>query len=206
MEKCKACKSTEVIELQSSEVIKYKDKDLTIAIDYSTCGNCQREFVSKNQILSNDARIRAAKKEFDGLMSSQDLKRARKSLGLTQEAAALLFGGGINAFSKYERGEVTQSTALDLLIKACLKWEEVFQYVMDESGTPSTGFVSKLTRTQSVFWRLTPTSVGSSDSDTGYMVSSNAKKASPSWNQQVVDLAQSNNLPSSGYGETINVH
>lgn len=36
----------------------------------------------------------------------QEVKRIRRKLGLTQKQAANLFGGGVNAFSRYERGEV----------------------------------------------------------------------------------------------------
>ena len=37
----------------------------------------------------------------------------RKRLSLTQAQAARLMGGGDNAFSKYERGEITQSAAMN---------------------------------------------------------------------------------------------
>ena len=40
----------------------------------------------------------------------------RKRLGLTQAQAARLMGGGDNAFSKYERGEVTQSAAMNSVL------------------------------------------------------------------------------------------
>src|SRR5699024_9109270 len=41
----------------------------------------------------------------------------RKQFDLTQQGAALLFGGGTNAFSKYERGDVIQSVAMDRLLR-----------------------------------------------------------------------------------------
>lgn len=52
-------------------------------------------------------------------------RRARRTLGLSQEEAARLFGGGRNAFSKYERGEVAQSVAMDRLIRLCLSHPEL---------------------------------------------------------------------------------
>jgi len=36
---------------------------------------------------------------------------------LTQKDASSLFGGGANAFSKYERGDVIQSDAMDRLMR-----------------------------------------------------------------------------------------
>ena len=35
-----------------------------------------------------------------------DVRRIRRKLKLTQKQAANIFGGGVNAFSRYERGEV----------------------------------------------------------------------------------------------------
>ena len=36
----------------------------------------------------------------------RNVRRIRRKLGLTQKQAANIFGGGVNAFSRYERGEV----------------------------------------------------------------------------------------------------
>nr|WP_294504424.1 type II toxin-antitoxin system MqsA family antitoxin [uncultured Rhodopila sp.] len=43
---------------------------------------------------------------------SADIRRIRRKLGLSQEAAARLTGGGHNAFSRYERGEATPMPAV----------------------------------------------------------------------------------------------
>jgi HTH-type transcriptional regulator/antitoxin MqsA len=43
---------------------------------------------------------------------SSDIRRIRRKLGLSQEAAARLTGGGHNAFSRYERGEVAPMPAV----------------------------------------------------------------------------------------------
>jgi HTH-type transcriptional regulator/antitoxin MqsA len=42
----------------------------------------------------------------------QEIRRIRRDLGLSQVAAARLTGGGHNAFSRYERGEVTPMPAV----------------------------------------------------------------------------------------------
>ncbi|MBI1919848.1 MAG: type II toxin-antitoxin system MqsA family antitoxin [Geobacter sp.] len=41
-----------------------------------------------------------------------ELARIRKKLGLTQKEAALIAGGGHNAFSRYERGEAKPVAAV----------------------------------------------------------------------------------------------
>ena len=126
MTNCKLCKSEDVSGYVEAEEISYKGSSLQVSIAYSLCNNCDREFISKPQILQNEAALRAAKKDYDGLLSSEEIIRARRTLSLTQEQAARVFGGGRNAFSKYERGEVSQSVAMDKLIRICLNHREVF--------------------------------------------------------------------------------
>ena len=126
MTNCKLCKSEDVSGYVEAEEVSYKGSTLQVSIAYSLCNNCDREFISKPQILQNEAALRAAKKDYDGLLSSEEIIRARRTLSLTQEQAARVFGGGRNAFSKYERGEVSQSVAMDKLIRICLNHREVF--------------------------------------------------------------------------------
>jgi len=132
MTNCKLCKSEDISDFDEVEDISYKGDTLQVSIAYSVCKNCNREFISKSQILKNEMFLRAAKKEFDGLLSSEEITQARKKLSLTQEQASRVFGGGRNAFSKYERGEVSQSVAMDKLIRVCLNHREIFRELARE--------------------------------------------------------------------------
>lgn len=133
MNECKVCKSQKVNTLTDYEEIAYKGSQLRVLLEYSVCGLCEREFISKDQIANNEKIIRDAKKIHDGLFSSQEITEARTKLGLTQEQASLVFGGGRNAFSKYERGEVSQSVAMDKLIKQALKHPVVFNDLLESA-------------------------------------------------------------------------
>ena len=130
MTNCKLCRSENIKQLDDIESISYKGTDLSVSMEYSICNDCEREFVSKQQILANDSRIRDAKKTVDGLLTSTEIYHARTSLGLTQEQASLVFGGGKNAFSKYERAEVSQSAAMDKLIRICLKHQSILSELL----------------------------------------------------------------------------
>tara|TARA_B110000211_G_scaffold52074_1_gene57394 strand:+ start:718 stop:1158 length:441 start_codon:yes stop_codon:yes gene_type:complete len=103
-------------------------------MEYSVCNECAREFVSRQQILNNDSRVRDAKKSEDGLLTSTDIYHARTSMELTQEQASLVFGGGKNAFSKYERAQVSQSVSMDKLIRICLKHPPVLLELLIGAG------------------------------------------------------------------------
>lgn len=81
------------------------------------CGTCGADPVLEDQIRRNHRRIADTKRRSDGLLAGDDIKLFRESLCLTQQEAATLFGGGTNAFSKYERGDVIQSVAMDRLMR-----------------------------------------------------------------------------------------
>jgi len=65
MTNCKICKSESIRQLDDIESISYKGSVLSISMEYSVCNECEREFVSKQQILNNDSRVRDAKKSVD---------------------------------------------------------------------------------------------------------------------------------------------
>ena len=62
------CKSESITQLNDMESISYKGSVLSISMEYSVCNECAREFVSRQQILNNDSRVRDAKKSEDALI------------------------------------------------------------------------------------------------------------------------------------------
>ncbi|MEX0606017.1 MAG: type II toxin-antitoxin system MqsA family antitoxin [Marinobacter sp.] len=119
MNSCKACGSASVREYSSRESLRYKGRKIDFSVAFSVCDVCDDEFLTTDQIRVNDRAVVAAKRNAEGLLSPEEVKTTRQALGLNQERAAQLFGGGRNAFSKYERGEVAQSVAMDRLIRVC---------------------------------------------------------------------------------------
>lgn len=58
---------------------------------------------------------------------SQEIRRIRRKLGLSQVAAARLTGGGHNAFSRYERGEAAPLPAVINLFRLLDKHPELLK-------------------------------------------------------------------------------
>jgi len=134
MNVCKKCQSDNVNIFLDNEILKYKGAEIPYQLAYSVCQNCEREFISTAQIKANDCRVREAKKVHDDLMSAVEIKQAREQLSLTQEQASQVFGGGRNAFSKYERSEVAQSVAMDKLIRVALSNSDAYQFLLEQEG------------------------------------------------------------------------
>ena len=107
----------------TSPEIRHEDRMITFAgneypvvEEYYYCKNCSHEWVSPAQLKESLAQVTAIKRRAQGFLAPQDIKDLRERHGLTQKQAAIIFGGGDNAFSKYERGEIYPSTAMDKLM------------------------------------------------------------------------------------------
>lgn len=129
MHRCNACGSANATLREEQEYVRYRNGHVSVSLAFCVCNECGHEFIPRDVIKMNDAAIRDAKRSHDGLSTPGDIQRSRRLLGLTQEEAAEAFGGGANAFSKYERGEVTQSVAMDRLIRLCVNHPELLDEI-----------------------------------------------------------------------------
>lgn len=64
---------------------------------------------------------------------SQEIRRIRRKLGLSQVAAARLTGGGHNAFSRYERGEAVPMVAIVNLFRLLDKHPKLLKDIVKAS-------------------------------------------------------------------------
>ena len=82
------------------------------------CTSCGEGVFTSEESESYLKAVRAFRDKVDAQpLLPSEVKRIRKKLGLTQKQAGEIFGGGIRAFSQYERGESTQSKATDGLLR-----------------------------------------------------------------------------------------
>lgn len=92
-------------------------KKYDIRKQYCHCPQCGEEWVTPAQSKASTDQIIASKRRSQGFLAPEDIKALRERHGLTQKQAAAIFGGGENAFSKYERGEIYPTTAMDKLMQ-----------------------------------------------------------------------------------------
>jgi len=127
---CPICETGTLSKRVHTGEIQYRDRTVQVDdLEYSLCNKCGADPVLAEQAKRNQVRFSDAKRKIDGLLSSADIRKARRYLGLTQHAASSVFGGGLNAFSKYERGEVIQSKAMDKLIRLSCRYPDAWTYV-----------------------------------------------------------------------------
>lgn len=129
--KCPACGAAELVRDTRDIPYTYKGETTSIpAVDGDFCPAC-REVVME---LAAAKRHTAAMLEFNKQVNASTVDPAfivnvRKKLALDQREAAEIFGGGINAFSRYENGKTKPPLALIKLLKVLDRHPELLNEV-----------------------------------------------------------------------------
>lgn len=134
MNKCAECGSSDFEVRVEPDEYQRNGQSYTVDVEYSVCRQCGDIVIFSEQIKRNDCVVRDAWRKMDGLLTAQEIVALRNKLGLTQQDAAKFFGGGTNAFSKYERSEVIQSAAMDKLMRAALEVPGMFNWLKQQAG------------------------------------------------------------------------
>ena len=132
---CPVCERGTLSAERYTEQIQHNGKSVTVQdLERYRCDTCGADPVLTEQIRRNQVRICDAKRQADGYFTGDEIKCLRERLGLSQPDAALLFGGGPNAFSKYERGEVVQSLPMDRLLRCAAGFPTLVDYLRVLAG------------------------------------------------------------------------
>jgi len=116
--------------------VEYHGVSRAIESHYSVCDCCGSEQAGPAELRANKRTMVAFKKEVDGLLTGAQVRALREHLGINQSEAARIFGGGPVAFSKYESDDVSQSEAMDKLIRLADELPEAFAILAAEAGVP----------------------------------------------------------------------
>lgn len=117
MKQCALCGSIDTVYETRKREIGYKSHSFAILQKALYCNHCGEAFLSPEDTKTTEREIADFKRSVEHLLTSNEIKQIRKRNDITQKEAAKLFGGGINAFSKYERGESIQSKSTDILLR-----------------------------------------------------------------------------------------
>lgn len=115
-----------------AETIRHGERSVTVeGLSGWFCPECSEamldEASSRRYGEAGDALIRQQREAI-----KREIKRIRMKLGLSQKEAAAIFGGGVNAFSRYERGEVEPGPSTVKLLHLLDKHPELLPEVVNE--------------------------------------------------------------------------
>ena len=114
--RCPICGELQQEYMKKDLIYTYKNIKFTIAQPALWCNACGEGIISSkdNGLVVKD--IQTEKAKIDGILTPDEIKKIRVKLKLTQKEAAELFGGGVNAFNRYEHGKLAMPRAMSELL------------------------------------------------------------------------------------------
>jgi len=92
--------------------LTYKGESITFDMPGWYCDQSEESIHTGEDMKISDRMLNRLKGRSEGLLEPEEIRRIRKKLRLTQEAAGLVIGGGPRAFQKYESGDLLPSRAI----------------------------------------------------------------------------------------------
>ncbi|NWL80504.1 antitoxin [Pseudomonas taiwanensis] len=129
--KCPSCAASELVHDTRDMPYTYKNESTTIpTVTGDFCPACGETVLEA----AESARVSAAMLEFNkqvnaSIVDPSYIASVRKKLALDQREAAEIFGGGVNAFSRYENGKTKPPLALVKLLKILDRHPELLNEV-----------------------------------------------------------------------------
>ncbi|MDA8483264.1 type II toxin-antitoxin system MqsA family antitoxin [Pseudomonas resinovorans] len=129
--KCPSCAASELVHDTRDMPYTYKNESTTIpTVTGDFCPACGETVLDA----AESARVSAAMLEFNkqvnaSIVDPSFIANVRKKLALDQREAAEIFGGGVNAFSRYENGKTKPPLALVKLLKILDRHPELLNEV-----------------------------------------------------------------------------
>ncbi len=126
---CPICGEGRLTERQDRERVAYQGQEDDIPLAFSVCDACGSEQASPAQLRANKRAMIKFQKQVDGLLSGAAIDQLLREWAITQTQAAVIFGGGSVAFSKYKHDDVKQSEPMDRLIRVAAAIPEAFAWL-----------------------------------------------------------------------------
>ncbi len=129
--KCPACGKASMIRDTRDTPYVYKGESTIIpGVTGEFCPACGETILDADE----SARVSALMLEFNqqvnaSIVDPEFIIRVRKKLALDQREAAEIFGGGVNAFSRYENGKTRPPLALVKLLRVLEKHPDLLAEV-----------------------------------------------------------------------------
>ena len=117
--KCPTCREAELVHDTRDLPYTYKGETSIIpAVTGNFCPACAESILDATESKRVMSEMRAFAKQVNAaIVDPSFIVNVRKKLALDQREAAEIFGGGVNAFSRYESGKTKPSLALIKLLK-----------------------------------------------------------------------------------------
>jgi len=129
--KCPSCAAAELMHDTRDMPHTYKGESTVIpAVTGDFCPACGEAVLETGESVRTSAAMLEFNKQVNAaIVDPAFIASVRKKLALDQREAAEIFGGGVNAFSRYENGKTKPPLALVKLLKVLDRHPELLQEV-----------------------------------------------------------------------------
>ena len=129
--KCPSCAAAKLVHDTRDLPYIYKGESTIIpAVAGDFCPACGEAVLEMGESVRTSALMLEFNKQVNAAMVDPGfITRVRKKLALDQREAAEIFGGGVNAFSRYESGKTRPPLALVKLLKVLDRHPDLLQEV-----------------------------------------------------------------------------
>lgn len=117
LENCPFCGKKSYRHTTKSMTLLYKSHPITVKQPGFWCSQCKEGVIGGKDRKATQKELQTLCAKIDGLLSPDEIKHIREKLNLSQIKASAIFGGGVNAFSRYERGETPIPRPLSQLLR-----------------------------------------------------------------------------------------
>lgn len=132
--RCPACRNAELAPAEYVREFHPHGQTVAVILQTSRCPACGTEATSAAQHAENLARLKARKASYDGLLMGEEILALRRRYGITQQAAAKIFGKGKIAFSRYENETSYPDDTATKLLNLAIRKPDVIKSLADEEG------------------------------------------------------------------------
>jgi len=141
---CPVCGQGKLKKIEKDVKFEYKKKKMVVAgCSLFSCGDCAEEFMSSRESRRLEKILTDHRREVDSLLTSDQIRTIRTSLGFSQKALANILGVGEKNFARYETGRVTQSRVTDHLLRVIYEYPFVLE-IIHKSKVESVGKFSAI--------------------------------------------------------------
>jgi len=131
---CPACRQGQLHTVTRQEVFHPRGTEVCVALLTSLCDACGVQTTRASQHEENLRRLAARKQHYGKVLMGEEIVALRKRYGLTQQAAAQIFGKGKIAFSRYENEVSYPDDSMTLLLQLALEKPDSLKWLADRAG------------------------------------------------------------------------
>ena len=117
MKNCPVCDRGTLERKTKRQTFRYKGKTVRYEQPGLWCTTCGEGLLENADMNVTERLLYDIRARVDGYLPTTEIRRIRKKLALTQKQAGQIFGGGHNAFSRYESGSARLPKSTDTLLR-----------------------------------------------------------------------------------------